>query len=445
MKKLTKILFTIVILFSACHLNSQTQYKWFPLLNSPYNIARSEDIFFIDPNTGWIARSIDSNNIQLPNIYKTTDAGNSWVNLSDTNIGYPRCIGFANAQTGWIGTYLVFRDTIGIYKTTNGGESWFPQLVGSVADSFGVCGMKVLDENHVFACGRWYAPAKFYKTTNGGENWTVKDMSAYATRLIDCYFITPDSGFIVGGLGTYSAGRGVVLFTSDGGENWVTRITTTNTGQWGWKISFPSSDTGYVSLEKSGGVGGFSYFLKSTNGGENWQELKFNNAPLDEEGMGFVNGNTGWIGGWWMYTYKSTNGGFSWQQDPWGYNVNRFRFFSDTLGYAVGQRVYKYMRDTTIGISTISTEIPTRPDLSQNFPNPFNPSTTIRFQVLDYEDTKLSVFDALGREVAVLVNEKLYPGYYEYKFDAAGLHSGVYFYKIETLRYTETKKMILLK
>jgi hypothetical protein len=64
---------------------------------------------------------------------------------------------------------------------------------------------------------------------------------------------------------------------------------------------------------------------------------------------------------------------------------------------------------------------------------------------LDYEYAKLTVFDVLGREITVLVNEELYPGVYEYKFDATGLESGVYFYKIETFRYTETKRMILLK
>lgn len=428
-------LLLLFIIFSSSTLCAQ-QYRWYTIPNSPSYI-RFEDIHFVDPLTGWIVATGDSN------LYKTTDGGESWINQSSEIIGYPRCIGFANSLTGWIGSY--YGDTTGIIKTTDGGDTWFKQIASPRIDSVGVCGMHVLNENIIRACGRWNTPAKFYKTDDGGANWVTKDMSAYASRLIDCYFTSPDSGFVVGGLGTFAAGRGVVLFTSDGGETWENRMTTQNTGQWGWKISFPTKDTGYVSLEKSGTVGGMVYFLKTTNGGANWQELKFNNTMLDEEGIGFVNGSTGWIGGWGFYTYRTTNGGANWSSDPWGYNVNRFRFFGDTLAYAVGERVYKYMRDTTIGISNISTEIPERPDLSQNFPNPFNPSTTIKFTVLDFEHTRLAVYDVLGREIALLVNEELYPGIYEYKFDATGLNSGVYFYRVETFRYTETKKMLLIK
>lgn len=439
MNPFLKIFLPVFIFLSFNSLYSQ-QYRWYTLPNAPVAGARFEDMYFADENTGWIINS----DHEYVEIYKTTDGGDSWTDISDSSfVKFARSIGFANVNTGWIGG-LGFEDGR-IYKTTNGGLNWTDQFT-KIADSlYGICGLSVYDENTVFGCGRWFGPATFYKTTNGGINWTIKDMSDYATRLIDCYFTSPDSGFLVGGLGTFSAGKGVVLFTSDGGENWVTRMTTQNPGQWGWKISFPTKDTGYVSLEKSGSVGGIAYFLKTTTGGEQWQELRFHNSPLDEEGIGFVNGNTGWIGGWWFSTYRTTNGGYTWHSDPWGYNVNRFRFFGDTLGYAVGEKVYKYMRDTTIGISSISTEIPERPDLSQNYPNPFNPSTTIQFNVVDYEHAKLTIFDVLGREIAVLVDGKLNPGIYEYKFDASGLESGVYFYKVETFRYTETKKMILLK
>lgn len=439
----TAAIFLYVLLFATTTFSQQ--YKWKVLPNAPVSPARFEDTYFIDPSKGWVIHNVDSNGVSLPNLYKTTDGGVSWISLSDSSFGQARSIGFANANTGWIGTYLFFRDTIGIYSTTNGGQSWYPQLVGSRTDSLGICGLSVLNENYVFGCGTWYGPAKFYKTTNGGLNWTVKDMSAYARRLIDCYFVSPDSGYLVGGINTFDSSRGVVLFTSDGGETWVNKITTPNLKQWGWKISFPSRNIGYVSLERFGTTGG-SYFLKTTDGGVTWSEYTvFSNLVLDQEGIGFANETTGWLGGWWFNTYKTTNGGQSWVSDPWGFNVNRFRFFGDTLGFAVGKHIYKYELDTTIGIHNISTVIPNSPELSQNYPNPFNPTTKIKFHVLDYEDTKLTVFDVLGREIAVLVNEKMYPGIYEYTFDASDLQSGVYFYKIETLRYSETKRMVLVK
>jgi hypothetical protein len=83
--------------------------------------------------------------------------------------------------------------------------------------------------------------------------------------------------------------------------------------------------------------------------------------------------------------------------------------------------------------------------LFQNYPNPFNPTTGIRYQVSGVSDVKLSVFDLLGREVAVLVNEKKAPGSYEVKFDATGLASGVYLYRLTAGDYVQTRKLAVVK
>ncbi|MBZ0179482.1 MAG: T9SS type A sorting domain-containing protein [Melioribacteraceae bacterium] len=90
--------------------------------------------------------------------------------------------------------------------------------------------------------------------------------------------------------------------------------------------------------------------------------------------------------------------------------------------------------------------------LSQNYPNPFNPTTTIKFVVPGTETSrdlilqaKLIIYDILGREVATLVNKHLTPGNYEVEFNAEGLSSGVYYYRLEAGSYSQTKKMILLR
>lgn len=98
-----------------------------------------------------------------------------------------------------------------------------------------------------------------------------------------------------------------------------------------------------------------------------------------------------------------------------------------------------------IGIKAISNEIPKDFSLSQNYPNPFNPSTTIMFSVPQTSVVKLRLFDVLGRETALLLNKELKPGSYEYKFDASGMASGVYFYRLETSGFTDVKKMVLVK
>jgi len=85
--------------------------------------------------------------------------------------------------------------------------------------------------------------------------------------------------------------------------------------------------------------------------------------------------------------------------------------------------------------------------LSQNYPNPFNPVTKINYElrIKNYEFVSLKVFDALGKEVATLVNEKKSSGRYEVEFDGSNFSSGIYFYKLQTEGFIETKRMILLK
>jgi hypothetical protein len=82
---------------------------------------------------------------------------------------------------------------------------------------------------------------------------------------------------------------------------------------------------------------------------------------------------------------------------------------------------------------------------SQNYPNPFNPTTKIQYQLPELSKVKLTVYDMLGREIKTLVNEEKPAGSYEVKFDGTGLPSGIYFYRIETGKFSDTKKFILLK
>ena len=83
--------------------------------------------------------------------------------------------------------------------------------------------------------------------------------------------------------------------------------------------------------------------------------------------------------------------------------------------------------------------------LSQNYPNPFNPSTLIRYQVANTGKVRLNVYDVLGREVATLVNDVKPAGSYTVTFNAANVPSGVYFYRLQTASFTETKRLVVLK
>jgi hypothetical protein len=96
-------------------------------------------------------------------------------------------------------------------------------------------------------------------------------------------------------------------------------------------------------------------------------------------------------------------------------------------------------------IEQISADVPKTFLLEQNYPNPFNPSTTIRYQLPVASEVKLEVYDVLGKKVATLVSERQAAGYYQYVWNANGLTSGVYFYRLQAGGFVETKKMMLVK
>jgi hypothetical protein len=100
---------------------------------------------------------------------------------------------------------------------------------------------------------------------------------------------------------------------------------------------------------------------------------------------------------------------------------------------------------TGLGVSDGLREVPMNVYLYQNYPNPFNPSTTIKFELPKSSEVKLSVYDLLGREVSALVNERKTPGSYEVMFDASGLSSGVYLYRLTSGSLVEARKLLLLK
>ena len=98
-----------------------------------------------------------------------------------------------------------------------------------------------------------------------------------------------------------------------------------------------------------------------------------------------------------------------------------------------------------IGLNPISEIVPDEYRLLQNYPNPFNPNTSISFDIPKQSQVNLRVFDAAGREAAVLVNETLRAGSYEVSLNAVNLSSGIYFYRLESGSFVQTRKMILLK
>ncbi len=415
---------------------AQGQPRWRLLATSPSggNAGRHDDIFFTSSTVGWVVNGERK-------VYKTTNGGATWQ-LKYTAASYLRCVGFADSLVGWAGS---LDSNHVLYSTTDGGNTWTEVQNFPALRPRGVCGLSVVSRQVVYGSGAYFGSPRALKTTDGGATWSVIDMRPYASGLVDCFFFNQDSGFVVGSRGGVSSSMdtAIVLFTSNGGSTWVPKIVGLRSRELSWKITFPSSTIGYTSIERF--QTGQSFYFRTTDRGQTWHERSFV-ANQDEQGIGFTGDTSlGWIGGWGGSTYETTNGGTSWHPAGFGANVNRFRMLSDTLGYAVGERVYKYSRDSTVSVGFDEPVIASGFSLAQNYPNPFNPTSHIRYVLARPVHVQLKVYDLLGREVGTLVDENQFPGDHAVEVGSERFASGVYVYRLVAGTYVSTKKMIVVK
>ncbi len=213
------------------------------------------------------------------------------------------------------------------------------------------------------------------------------------------------------------------------------------------------------------------YYKRSTNYGVNWgADTRLTNnsgaSVYPNIAVSGLNVHFVWhdnsIGNTYKIFYKrSTDGGIYWQAEEQltSNELNSNYPFIAIAGSSlhviwIDTRISSnaelyYRRNLTGNIVTeiynISTKSPDSFSLNQNYPNPFNPTTNIKFSMRNAQFATLKVYDILGKEVATLVNEKLSEGTYSVNWDAAEYPSGVYFYKLITDGYSETKRMLLLK
>ncbi len=127
--------------------------------------------------------------------------------------------------------------------------------------------------------------------------------------------------------------------------------------------------------------------------------------------------------------------------------VNSYRFFDKDA--SVGSYSYRLKQVDNDGkyeySKIVEVIIAGSTELLQNYPNPFNPTTTIRFTLAENTNVKLTVYNLLGQEIGVLINQRMDAGSHNIKFDASNLISGVYLYKIEAGGYSRINKMLLIK
>lgn len=343
------------------------EFRWVAT-NATQAAGRYDDVYFLDQKTGWAV----SNGVGVSG---TTDGGLTWVETGALPV-YPRCIAMADRNIGWVGG-LGGANGFNLLHTRDGWNTFAEVENLPAGTPPGICGLQVLDKDYIFAAGTNFPnkPTGFLTSSDGGQSWHPKPMNDHAAILVDIFFKSPEEGWIVGAQTTRPYPRRadvypVVLKTEDGGKTWKDVLDpdiNPPLGEWGWKIQFIDDKFGVIALEnfEAGAI------LITEDGGNSWKRREIRSGDgksVNEnlEGIGFLDRNTGWVGGWGdkeVFSGKTSitkDGGTTWTDvtETWpdpppdpsfrclpqanrGQFINRFRFI-DGVGYAAGNTIYKY-------------------------------------------------------------------------------------------------------
>ncbi len=386
--------------------------SWQTVNSGTYNSLRS--VYFVNSSTGWTAGSNGT-------LLKTTNTGTSWSSQTTNTSSTINGIFFANVSTGW----FIANGGI-IKKTTNGGTNWNSQ---NSTTSHDLKGIYFTNDNLGWVVGGNSSQGIILKTTNGGSNWAIQDPGT-GSSLNSVFFINSTTGWAAGG----SGGSGSILKTTDGGSSWNSQGPPWSTIN---SIHFYDINNGWA-------AGQYSQCWHTTNGGTDWEPQWV--GTDNQRAVFSLSSSVAWIVTDYGHTYRTYDGGTTWTSECTDMNGNLYSL------HAVGDKLWTVGDDGTIlykfasSIREINpTQIPSSFELSQNFPNPFNPNTTITLSIPYLSNVEVKIYDILGNEITTLVNEELSGGTYKVDWDATNLSSGVYFYTMKAGDFVNTKKMILLR
>ncbi|MBS1494259.1 MAG: T9SS type A sorting domain-containing protein [Bacteroidetes bacterium] len=436
---------TLLLLAGFTYYISSTQY-WYQQTMPDLNGRQLTDLKFVDSLVGFACT--DGTTSDHAYILKTTNGGDNWnIVLERANTTF-KVLKFLDNNFGYAAANP---DTL--YKTTNGGTSWQTiYLNGTYTRD-----MTVLNKDTIWICSDIDFGGGVFVTTNGGVNW-INKYNVFGGNPARIYMLNYNTGFIAGS----NASNDYLKKTTNGGSNWTTIAGAGGFGD----IYFQNDLTGWKCASGN--------FEKTTNGGLNWSRLlnlSFGNLSTEVLSFSVINADTIWASGGLIYypknnqtrgiIYRTTNGGINWTYQipdtsihiPAKYFYTRFVGSKQGWAYTVsstrGGVHTKVGGDTTHNVLTTIKESPSelakQYKLYQNFPNPFNPTTTINYELRASNFVALKVFNLQGKEIQTLVNKKQNIGVYSIEFNGSNLSSGIYFYSLQTDNFKETKKMLLVK
>ena len=377
----------------------------------------------------------------------TTDGGYTWVDASG---GLDADNYFSIAAIDEMTSLIVTRESASgnavIHRTEDSGNTW--TNVYALNDAW-VNGVTMFTETKGIAYGdpvrgEWL----LLDTTDGGETWEKRD-NAPEQRDWETGNIAFWLNESVGWLGTTMEW---IYHTTDGGSTWS-------------RVDVPGlSRINTIACDGNGNVLAASSYnrecvMRSTNNGEDWESI-------DYPGTDRIRHITFYNNRFWLVTgntiYKSTTIGSAWSTEAIAYGSLRKISFTESEyyihGWAVGDygTIIHYTFDTTPVLESEAKTIPHDWALFPNYPNPFNPSTTIGYHIPAHSTVRLVVYNILGKRVRTLVKEDKPAGFHSILWDGEDdsgnrVNSGIYVYRIETSEkgkgrfFEDVRKMILMK
>jgi photosystem II stability/assembly factor-like uncharacterized protein len=386
--------------------------------------ANLHGLAFASPRTGCI---VSDNGW----ILRTTNSGVNWGLVPSPTTGMLTEATFLDSMRGWIvGAY-------DLLSTVNGGSSWsvdydyapyFPTYY------FGVCVRQTPGGITGWVVGGRDATLMSYiGMTNGSGVWYPQNLG-FAGRLVGVDFISDKLGWAAGE-------RGLILNTTNSGTWWNQQPSTTDTGF--NSIRFFDSEVGIV-------VGAWGKILKTTNGGNTWRSIWYpGNETLFKiwihsalEAYAVGGNNT---------VLRTTDQGETWARQTVNASSSSFEdivFVSETEGWAVGTNGVLVHTTNGGGLTWASPSesgVPSEHNLYACYPNPFNPSTNISYDIASQAHVTIKIYSVLGQEVTTLVDEVRTAGRYTTIWNAAGNSSGTYWCRMTLDGLSLNQRMVLVK
>jgi len=421
-----------IILFLSVLFNESTLFSQWISQNSNTNLSLYS-VSFIDSLNGFAAGDSGL-------VLNTKDGGLSWLRQATHSSAALQSISFCDSLNGWAtgmnGTIL---------KTSDGGKSW--QIIdhdsAMIVNHFKV---QCISPLTAFILRLQYTndyveDFRIWKTGDGGESWTeISPVENTFFELKDMFFVNDTLGFSCGhgihnNLDSYQIHK-----TSNAGQNWSTKSFNAPTLWAMQKIYFENTLNGWAT--------DWDTLYQTSDGGDSWQIAgvpEFNDLTdlVMFDNVGYASRSFGKI-------LKTIDGGASWteQSSSPDYFIEDIDFVDPNTGWAVGWNgmILHTVNGGVTSIKNIAADnMPARPVLYQNYPNPFNPSTTITYQLPKREYIELLLYNALGQKIETLISGIQNPGLHKEDISLPQLSSGIYFYRLKTNNFTETRKCVVLK